>query len=814
MASAKKKEREFLDLAMKRLKKCVQAEDHNRTQAVEDLKFLNGDQWKPEEKQRRSRRKRPVLTINMLPDKVDRVVGDMRQNRTRVKIRGADSKAQTGIAKVREGIVADIEYRSNASTIYDYAGGRAVECGFGAWRILTRYCEDNPFVQEIYLELIKNSFAVYLDPAAKDPCKSDGKYGFILSKMPVDDFKDTYPKSRVPGDSLQFGQGLAYEHWYDGETVTVAEYFTIEPEKTTFCLMEDGIVLEQSEAQEKVDGWNRQHGAQANASLQPSKPPVGLSPLVSPALQPQPGVPSPQTGAPGPAGPPQPAGINPVAPGASAVAPAPTAEAPPSSGMVQGGPGMVQGGPGMVQGGPGMVLGLPQGPPISPEPKILRTKEVEVNKVKHHVITAFEIIEGPNDFPGKYVPIVIVTGKERNVEGKDYIRGLIRDAKDPQRLVNYWNTAAAELIALAPKAPWIGTAKQFEGYEEDYANANTENFPFLKFNPDPLFQTAPQRNHAGDPPVAIFTQIQISENNLKTVVGVGPDFQDMAAQASAKSLIQRQKPMELGTFPFVDNLSRSIAYSGRIINEMIPEVYDTERDVRIRNLDGSESFVPINTTAEQAIKLLETDPDRYHGFDVSKLRHVILSNGGDARFNEIGTGKYEVIVDIGPSYTTQRQEAADNFVMLAQTYPAIWQVAGDLIVKSLDVNGADEMAERLKRLLPPGLIRPKPGEPVQPPMPPSPQLLLVMAKAQTEMIKQKKEDLKTKVEMIRMYKEAKETDTEIRKEILKVLAELHAPQHPGDELTKLQMSAMKMGQGNSGNPDTGQNTPNIDQLGL
>ena len=800
MAKVPKKEREFLDLAMKRLKKAVQAEDHNRVQAVEDLKFLNGDQWKPEEKQRRARRKRPVLTINMLPDKVDRVVGDMRQNRARVKIRGADSKAQPGIAKVREGIVADIEYKSNASTIYDYAGGRAVECGFGAWRVLTRYCEDNPFVQEIYLELVKNSFAVYLDPDAKDPCKADAKWGFVLSKMPVDDFKESYPKFRVPGDSLQFGQGLSYEHWYDGETVTVAEYFTIDPEKKTLCLMDDGMVLSQEEAQVKIDEWNS-HRVQADMSIRSGIPPVGQSPSAPPALS-QPGVPSPQTGA-GPMGSPQPVAPDAlVAPGAPAGLPAQPvgAPTPPSGpGMPPGGSGMPPSGPRMPPGGPGMAV--PTGPP---EPKILKTKEVDVNRVKHHVITAFEIIDGPNDFPGKYVPIIIVTGKERNVEGKDYVRGLIRDAKDPQRLVNYWNTAAAELVALAPKAPWIGTAKQFEGYEEDYANANVENFPFLKYNPDPSTQgTPPQRNHAGDPPVAIFTQIQISENNLKTVVGVGPDFQDIAAQASAKSLIQRQKPMELGTFPFVDNLSRSIAHSGRVINEMISEVYDTERDVRIRNLDGSESFVPINTTAEQAIKLLEADPERYHGFDVSKLRHVILSSGGDARFNEIGTGKYEVIVDIGPSYATQRQESADNFVMLAQTYPAIWQVAGDLIVKSLDVNGADEMAERLKRLLPPGLIRPKPGEPVQPPMPPSPQLLLVMAKAQTEMIKQKKENLKTEIELIRMYKEAKETDVEIRKEILKVLAELHAPQHPGDELTKLQMSTMKMGQTNQGGPDVG-----------
>ena len=751
---SKIKEREFLDLAMKRLESAIKAESHNTVESISDLKFLNGDQWESEEITRRKRRKRPRLTVNMLPDKVDKVVGDMRQNRARVKIRPVDSQAQVGIARIREGIIADIEYRSNAPSIYDYAGGRAVECAHGAWRVLTRYCEDNPFVQEIYLEVIKNSFAVHLDPKAKDHCKADAKWGFILDKVSKEEFEEEYPNATVPGSELQFGEGMGYQNWFDGDQITKAEYFTIENKKQTLCLMNDGIVVDKEEAESIIKQWEEQHPVN-NIEVMP--PAIGSSL----PLPPQQGASSPI-----PVG-----GIVPSQPVMNGVGIPPLPVEMGAGAMV-----------------PLMMLDSPMG--SNPDkPRILKEKETEVPKVKHYVITACDILKGPEDFPGKYIPIVVVIGKERNIEGKDYTRGLIRDAKDPQRLVNYWNTAAAETVALAPKAPWVGTAKQFEGYEEDYANANVENFPFLKYHPDKDAPGPPMRTHAGEPPVALFTQIKIAEQNLQTVVGLGPDMRDVAPDASAKSLIQRQKPAELSTFPFVDNLSQAIAHGGRIINEMIPDVYDTERDVKLKNVDGTETFVPINMKAGEALALVVANPDKYVGLDAAKLRKEILKNGEDSQFNAIGRGKYGVIVDVGPSYATQRQESADSFVMLAQTNPDLWKIAGDLIVTSLDVNGAEEMAERIRKTLPPGIAALRPGEVAPPPAPPSPevqmitsQLQLDQVKMQTEMIKQQKEALNVRVAMVKLYKETQSTEVEIRKEIIQILKELHAPEHPADQV--------------------------------
>jgi hypothetical protein len=373
-------------------------------------------------------------------------------------------------------------------------------------------------------------------------------------------------------------------------------------------------------------------------------------------------------------------------------------------------------------------------------------------------------------------------GKERNIEGKRYIRGMIRDAKDPMRLVNYWTTSLAETVALAPKAPWLATAAMLKGYENDYATAHEENLPYLKYNIDPMNpQGYPLRNHAGDPPMALFSQLQVAHQNLKDVIGqYASDMGDKGPERSGPAIIARQTPGDVGTFAFLDNLSRSIAHSGRVINEMIPEVYDTERDVRLRNVDESETFVPINTTAGSALKNVRKNPDRYFGLDPNKIQESMRKQGEDARFNDITVGKYDVIVSVGPSYTTQRQEASQNLFTLINSMPDKMGIAADILVENMDFPGADRLAARLRKIIPPGIRELRPGEePPQPP-PPSLQERVQMKKLQLEEKKITVQVERQKVEQIKAVKELADAQGEVRNVVLGLLKEVMAPAHPAD----------------------------------
>lgn len=747
MAKASKKEQEIIDAAMKRLKRCVDAEKDNRNAAIEDLNFVNGSQWDAGERKRRADKGRPALQYNLLQKFVDQVVGDMMHNSPQIKIRPVDSKADINIAKIRQGIISNIEYLSNFKAIYGYASRQQVSCGFGAWRILTRYTEENPFLQEAYLESVRNPFLVYMDPDCRDQNYADAKYGFVLEKMQVDAFKERYPRGSVPSNSIKVGQGLSNENWFDGDTITVAEYFSVEKETVTMLQLENGDVVTEEEFKELKQEWKEK-----NADL------VGR--IGAAAVNP---MPQQMTGPPG-------APLQPTTP-----------EQPPAAaqGMTPPAPPLLPGQPGQPQmpqpplvTTPPQMVGLAQDfEKLGAEPRVAKRRDTEQTVIRHRILTCCEILEGGSEgsrFPGKFIPIILLKGKELNIEGKNYVYSLIRHAKDPQKLYNYWQTSLAENIALAPKAPWLGTARQFEGYENDYAAANVENFPFLKYNPDPDSPGPPMRQPPAQPPSAIFEQVKRCEESIKSVIGMfNADLGAPGPEQTGAAIMARQRPGDIGTYEFMENLSRAVMYTGRVLNEIIPEIYDTERDVRLRNVDESETFVPINTTVGNAMQSLKEKPEAFSGLDPNKIAQMAATEGKEAKFNDITVGKYDVVVTTGPSYATQRQESAQQLMQLMQAAPQQMATALDLIVKNLDFKESDELEARLRKpLVSAGIIPPKPGEQVMPPQP-NPAMIQAQTqqmKAQTQAeiakIKLQQETLRLEEQKLRLQAELAKLEME------------------------------------------------------
>lgn len=706
-------EQTIIDKVIKRLKTATDADKHNRDAGIEDMRFVNGDQWSTEEKKRRADKGRPALQINLLPKFVDQVVGDMLHNTPQIKIRPVDSRADINIANIRQGIVSQIEYQSNSKGIYGYGAKQMVTSGYGAWRVLTRYTEENPFIQEIYIEGIRNPFLLYLDPSSKDQNYADAKWGVLLERISKDEFDERYPKAKFTSDSFGDNTGMGDENWYDENSVTVAEYFTVEAEQEEMHQLEDGRVVTQDDFDALIDEWDEKFNKDISLMEKQLELPV----------------------------------------------PPPTQEAPPQIPPV-GAPSLPQAALGAVPPQP------PQPPPVQlqqpfdslePKPKIVKSRMTDKTVIRHRVLTAAEILEGGEKgdvFPGKYIPLVLLKGKELNIEGKNHVYSLVRNGKDPQKLINYWNSSAAETIALAPKAPYIGTAKQFEGYENDYAASNVDNFAFLKYNPDPEAPGPPLRTSPGAPPTAIFEQIRRGEENLKSVLGMYNI--DMGAGSTAQTgaaVTAQQTPGDVGTFEFTENLSRAIMYTGKIINEMIPAIYDTERDVRIRNFDESETFVPVNTNIESAIKSVRDNPERFKGLEADKLRTMFVKDGKDAKFNDITVGKYDVVVTTGPSYATQRQESTQHLLQLVQAMPQQMSVAADIIVENMDFKGADELAGRLRKpMVAQGLTKPRDGEEAPQQQETPPEVLLAQAKLEGEKIKVQSDQIKLQQAQIELQK--------------------------------------------------------------
>jgi hypothetical protein len=760
-------EQKVIDRALKNLKKAVDAVNHNYQAGVDDLRFANGEQWEQTEKQRRARSGRPALTVNLLPEYIDQVTGDMRHNCPQIKFRAVDTKADVHMAKIREALVNQIQYSSNARDIYINGGEMAVKCGYGAWRVLTRYCDDNPFLQEIYLEAVNNPFLVYFDPRAKDVNYADAKYAFIMERMARSEFEDRYPDAEVPGENFKVNTGLGQELWYDKDHVTVAEYFERSSETVTMCQLDDGSYMTEEEYKERVKSWEADTEEAIKAVVsqpvptQPPSPPVRTNPN-NPA-PPQAGTPEAMA--------PQP--ITPV--GRAGQAPPPQPPAPNQQGAA--------------------LLSAPAVNPmqqITPKPKVVKKRELERPVIKHYVLTCLEILnkkkERKNEsnekvvertadtIAGEFIPLVLVRGKITNIEGKEIVQSLIRNAKDSQKLLNYWTTTAAETVALAPKSPWIGTAKHFEGYEADYANANTENIPYLKYNVDPEAPSGPQKVPVAQPPQAVFQQIAVARENLKAAIGMfNADLGDAGPERTGAAINARQRPGDIGTYVFMDHLTSAIAHTGRIINSMIPFIYDTERDIRLRGVDDSESFVPVNTTVKEALRLVKQHPERYSKLDITRLQRAAAKYGVNAKFNDMTAGKYDVYATVGPSYATQRAESADMLFKMFNSMPQQMGMAADLIVENLDFKDADRLARRLRKSLPPHLLEQREGEELGQ-APPNPAMVAIQAKMQTEQSKVLMAQMKLQMEQIKTERER----MKLQMEVAKIQMEIQKAQQAGD----------------------------------
>lgn len=303
--------------------------------------------------------------------------------------------------------------------------------------------------------------------------------------------------------------------------------------------------------------------------------------------------------------------------------------------------------------------------------QVIKERDSQRYKVMYHLCSGADVLER-KEWPGKYIPIVPVWGEELNINGKVYRRGLIRHAKDSQRMYNYWRTTATELVALAPKAPTLMTQRQIEGHEDDWEESINTPKPYLLYNPDSS-APMPQRLEPASVPQGVFTEAQVCVDDMKSTTGIyDASLGQRSNEKSGVAIRQREMQGDTATFVYTDNLSRAIAQVGRIIIDLIPSIYDTARIIRVLGEDGSDKEVPINTpSAEQRL------------------------------LNDLTVGKYDVQVESGPSFGTKRQEASETMMEMLKVFPGAGALIGDLIVRNMDWPGAEEVANRLKTMLPP-----------------------------------------------------------------------------------------------------------------
>jgi hypothetical protein len=286
------------------------------------------------------------------------------------------------------------------------------------------------------------------------------------------------------------------------------------------------------------------------------------------------------------------------------------------------------------------------------------------------------ILEKPTKWPGKYFPFIVVYGEYKIIEGRVYWWGLTRDLIDPQQGFNSAMTSIVETINQSPQSKFWATATNAKDHLDKWAQAHKENFPFLLYTPDKETGGAPpQRMGTPDVPVALIQLAQMMRDNLKAVSGIfDASIGQVSNETSGRAINARQQQGEIANFHFQDNMALAIQYAWEIGMDLVPKVYDGARSIRILGSDLAEKYVKINQPGADG-----------------QVQH------------DLTQGKYDLTVTVGPSWSTRRQEAAEMYGQMIQGNPQLLTVAGDLFFKATDLPYADEIAERMKLMLPPAI---------------------------------------------------------------------------------------------------------------
>lgn len=674
-SQASTEDEKLLLLARERFDLCAEAESDNRKEMLDDAEFLAGKQWPDDVRNSREQDKRPCLTINKLPQYVNQVVNDQRQNRPSIKVNPVDEGASIETAKVFQGLIRHIETNSNGDIAYDRAFEPAAGRGLGYFRITTDYCDPMSFDQDLFLKSILDPNKVYLDPHYQEPDGSDSNYGFVFEDMSSDEFKSQFPNSDLSKMEDWVSIGDKVPGWIKKDTVRVAEYLFKTFKKVPIVQLSDGSVVEEDQLPEEL--------------------PEGIT--------------------------------------------------------------------------------------------VKQKRTATLPAIKWCKINGLEVLER-TDWLGLWIPIIPVLGSEMVVNGKRILSGLVRHAKDPQRMYNYWATAETEMIALAPKAPFIGAEGQFEGHEVKWKTANIKNHAYLEYKPVSLGgqpAPAPQRN-GYEPPVQAISQARAQSNDdLKSTTGIyDATLGNRSNENSGVAIQRRNVQSQTSNFHYSDNLTRALRHAGRILIDLIPKIYDTPRIGRIIGEDGTAEMVPLNQPYQQ---------------------------GGQDINHQLSEGKYDVTVTSGPSYSTRRQEAAATMMDFTKALPQTAPMISDLIARNMDWPGADQIADRLKKTLPPGIAE---DDKNKQPIPPQAQAQM---QQMGQMIDQLTQHLNVATDEIKKNKfqiDSKEriAMAEIQADIEINLAKLGSKaaetmlEHQVAEIHK-RLDLIGMNQPDNGNDPTGGNSP-------
>lgn len=375
------------------------------------------------------------------------------------------------------------------------------------------------------------------------------------------------------------------------------------------------------------------------------------------------------------------------------------------------------------------------------------TRNVETYEVCQYICSGMDVLEEPRIWPSKWIPIVPVIGTEVPLDDKIIRQGMVRMARDAQHLYNYNRSASAEALAQQPKNPWIVPIKNIAKWLGFWENANKGNPTYLPYSPDPDNPThKPYREAPAAISNAFAAEAMQAREDLNATTGIYPAALGAKSnETSGVAINRREKQGDTANYHYPDKLRLSLWHTGRILIDVIPKFYDSERVVRLLGEDGKEELVTIN---QNTIAYM----------DDGTPKSVTL--------NDISAARYDVRAKVGKSMSTLREESAESLMAFMQASPSAVPIIQDLAVKNMDWPGAEEASKRLRNVVEGKHPLFDPDDPETqnpPPQPPPPEVLKIEAQKEQAAAKLQ-QDAQKNEQTIQLQREKNEADIQLQRE--------------------------------------------------
>ena len=320
-------------------------------------------------------------------------------------------------------------------------------------------------------------------------------------------------------------------------------------------------------------------------------------------------------------------------------------------------------------------------------------RQTQDYKVMHYRMIRDRIIDF-SEWPSRQLPIPFVDGDSYYIEGRQYTKSFIHEARDAQKALNYAMSETMAEIKNRRREQWLGTPDNISGYEQDWRNPELQ-LGMLRAKPDPKTGAMPMKQPAWDVSQGLFTTAATTNQAIKEILGFSEQEELMGRDMSGKARRERKMEGSMSAYVFMDNLNQAIEQGGRVVNDLLPYIIgDDERHMIISKADGKTDSIVLNH----------------------------MQKDGSVK-NKIDKGDYDVEIDTGPSFAVQKDIALEFFQQTIANNPQVFNLIADLWAGNLDIQQMSQVKERLKTLVPPAILAKEEGKQPPPPQPDPQQML-------------------------------------------------------------------------------------------